>query len=171
MIDPESQQRIGIAKDEPTGWVKYLRIIIPKGFWKFGLRTINIYEDEYRDPLFSIHMPASIQSPTIVNDRNGALIGGCNVKIAAIKTSSYVFDSQHRQVAELKMDWKGWNFKFIGSDGQEIVTVTKKWAGVGKELFTSADDCVISIKDVKKDQPAMNILLLAAGLIAYILYM
>ena len=40
--------------------------------------------------------------------------------------------------------------------------VTKKWAGVGKELFTSADNYIISING--EPDESINTLLLAAGL-------
>jgi hypothetical protein len=35
-------------------------------------------------------------------------------------------------VAEVKGDWKGWNFTFLSSDGREIGKVTKKRAGIGQ---------------------------------------
>jgi uncharacterized protein YxjI len=64
-------------------------------------------------------------------------------------------------VAEVKGDWKGWTFTFLGPDGREIGSVTKKWAGVGKELFTSADNYMITLQEVS---PANASLLLAAGI-------
>jgi hypothetical protein len=42
--------------------------------------------------------------------------------------------------------------------------VTKKWAGLGKELFTSADNYVISLTDISAGNPGASALLLAAGL-------
>jgi len=44
----------------------------------------------------------------------------------------------------------------------EIGTITKKWAGIGKELFTSADNYIIALND--EPAPAKAMLLLAAGL-------
>jgi uncharacterized protein YxjI len=56
-----------------------------------------------------------------------------------------VFDVKETKVAEVKGDWKGWNFKVIGKNQNEIGIVTKQWAGIGKEFFTSADNYSISI--------------------------
>ena len=64
----------------------------------------------------------------------------------------------------MKGDWKGWNFKFISQDGRELGTVTKKWAGIGRELFTSADNYMIALNDTGDGQAAASALLLAAGL-------
>jgi uncharacterized protein YxjI len=44
----------------------------------------------------------------------------------------------------------------------EVGLVTKKWAGIGKEMFTSADNYILEIKDkVEKDSP-LRLLILAA---------
>ena len=42
--------------------------------------------------------------------------------------------------------------------------MTKKWAGLGQELFTNADNYLISMHDMGETQAASNALLLAAGL-------
>jgi hypothetical protein len=41
---------------------------------------------------------------------------------------------------------------------------TKKWAGLGKELFTSADNYIISLSDITNAGPNASALLLAAGI-------
>ena len=69
-----------------------------------------------------------------------------------------------QQVAEVKGNWKGWDFRFLSKSGREIGTVTKKWAGLGKELFTSADNYVISLTDLGGAGQGASALLLAAGL-------
>ena len=89
---------------------------------------------------------------------NGAIFG------------SHMFDNQNQQVAEVKGNWKGWDFKFISKQGREIGSVTKKWAGLGKELFTSADNYIISLKDLSGASPAAGALLLAAGLAIDVVY-
>jgi len=65
-------------------------------------------------------------------------------------------------VASVKGDWKGWNFRFVDNGQNEIGAITKKWAGLGKELFTSADNYIISLNE--EPSPAKATLLLAAGL-------
>ena len=48
--------------------------------------------------------------------------------------------------------------------------MTKKWAGLGKELFTSADNYMISLSDASGSNPTMAGLLLAAGLAIDIIF-
>ena len=44
----------------------------------------------------------------------------------------------------------------------ELANVTKKWAGLGKELFTSADNYMLSIGQSVPSTDASRILILAA---------
>jgi len=45
---------------------------------------------------------------------------------------------------------------------RELASVSKKWAGLGKELFTSADNYMLSVNDgVAADSP-VRILVMAA---------
>ncbi len=64
----------------------------------------------------------------------------------------------------MKGDWKGWNFKILDDEGKELGQVTKKWAGLGKEFFTSADTYMIAINPGKEGTRAVMALLLAAGI-------
>ena len=46
--------------------------------------------------------------------------------------------------------------------GRELGHVSKKWAGIGKEMFTSADNYILQISDdVPSDKP-VRILIMAA---------
>ncbi|MGI9455891.1 MAG: phospholipid scramblase-related protein, partial [Aeoliella sp.] len=55
----------------------------------------------------------------------------------------------------------GWEFRFMAGS-TELALVTKKWSGMGKELFTSADNYVLKISDsIPADHPT-RLLILAA---------
>ena len=46
------------------------------------------------------------------------------------------------------------------ADENELAHVTKKWSGIGKELFTSADNYVLEISDsVPTDNPMRQLIL------------
>jgi uncharacterized protein YxjI len=55
----------------------------------------------------------------------------------------------------------GWDFKF-NKDGKELAHVSKKWAGIGKEFFTSADNYVLQINEVVTQDAPIRPLILAA---------
>jgi len=99
-----------------------------------------------------------------VTGGGGVPLGYFKSKLFSFGGGFWVFDNADQKVAEVKGDWTGWNFKFLSTGGAELGTVTKKWAGFGKELFTSADNYMISLSDRAEGSSAASLLLLAAGL-------
>jgi uncharacterized protein YxjI len=61
----------------------------------------------------------------------------------------------------LQGKWTGWDFKFV-KDGQEFAHVSKKWAGMGKEFFTTADNYVLSIDERVPADNNMRTMIMAA---------
>jgi len=167
ILDPANGATIGIAKEEPPTWAKFLRLAVNK----HKLPTaINIYEAEDAPPVVSVR-----RGFTFIRSKLQVVAGGTNLgyfksKLISIGGGFLVFDAKDQQVAEVKGDWKGWNFRFLNKGGREIGTVTKKWAGLGKELFTSADNYIISINDPGASNPDTTALLLAAGLSIDVVY-
>ena len=159
ILDPETQQPIGLAREEPPTWARYLRLLVNKHFLP---TAVNFYEREGGPVVLSIRKsPSFLRSKVSVHDASGRVVGHFKSKLFSIGAGFWVLDPEEQQVAEVKGDWKGWNFKFLGPGGQELGTVTKKWAGIGKEMFTSADNYVIALSETR---PEHALLLLAAGL-------
>ena len=162
IFDPGTGQNIGIAKEEPPVWAKWLRLVVNKSMMP---TNVNIYEQEGSTPVLSIHRGFTfLRSKIKVVTGDGQSLGYFKSKLFSIGGGFHVFDNQNQQVADVKGNWKGWDFKFLSKSGREIGTVTKKWAGLGKELFTSADNYIISLSDLGGASPAASALLLAAGL-------
>jgi uncharacterized protein YxjI len=162
LLDPNTQENIGIAKEDPSGFIKFLRFLVNKSL----LPThVSIYERESEPPVLTIQRGFTLlRSKVLVNRGDGQAIGYFKSKLFSLGGGFFVFDTADQQVAEVKGDWKGWNFKLLAKNGMEIGTVTKKWAGLGKELFTSADNYMISLNDVAAGNADIAGLMLAAGL-------
>ena len=114
--------------------------------------------------LLSIFKPGLFRNRIPVTTGAGRHLGHFKTKTFSLGGGFWVHDAKGERFAEVKGDWKGWNFRFLTTSGKEIGLVAKKWAGLGKEFFTSADNYVISVEEVGKDQAEINALLLAAGL-------
>src|SRR6266404_929293 len=168
IFDPATGQQIGIAKEEPPIWAKWLRLVIKKHQMP---TAINIYETEGQPAVVSIRRGFTfIRSKVKVVAGDGRNLGYFRSKLISIGGGFHVFDAQDQQVAEVKGNWKGWDFRFLNKSGREIGTVTKKWAGLGKELFTSADNYIISLSDLSGASADASALLLAAGLAIDVVY-
>ena len=94
-----------------------------------------------------------------VLDANNQYIGGFKQKFFSIGGAFTVLDTNEQPVCELKGKWTGWDFRFLSGE-VELAHVTKKWAGLGKELFTSADNYVLEIsQSVPADSVARQLIL------------
>jgi Scramblase. len=100
-------------------------------------------------------------SKVSVYDEKDNLVGLFKQKFFSIGGKFDVLDPNERIVCTLKGKWTSWDFKFM-KDNVELAHVAKKWAGLGKELFTSADNYMLEINEqVPVDNP-VRILILAA---------
>ncbi len=89
------------------------------------------------------------------------VIGGFKQKFFSIGGSFKVLDADDNHVCQLKGKWTGWDFRFMAGDN-ELAHVTKKWAGIGKELFTSADNYMLEISESVPANSVARQLILAA---------
>ena len=104
-----------------------------------------------------------------VYDDNGHLIGGFKQKLFSIVGAFTVLDENEKPICQLKGKWTGWDFKFV-QDDVELAHVTKKWAGFGKELLTTADNYVLSISpSVSPDSNTRKLILAAVMCIDMVL--
>lgn len=162
IIDPETNRRVGVALENPGALFKWLRLLVNKQLMP---TKVEIKETEDGPALLSIHRGFTfLRAKISVRDGEGNELGFFKSKIFSLGGGFFVYDKLGQQVAHVKGDWKGWNFKFLDSSGNELGTITKKWAGIGKELFTSADNYIIALNESLQQNPAVVALLLAAGL-------
>jgi len=159
--DPESGEVVLECREEKLGFLtRILRFTDYKRMTPFNL--------EVRVPggptLIRVRRGVSFfLSKVQVFDRENALLGGFKQKFFSVGGSFNVLDAQDKVVCSLKGKWTGWDFRFM--DGSiELAHVTKKWAGLGKELFTSADNYVLQISDKVPPQNPVRSLIVAAVL-------
>ncbi len=73
-----------------------------------------------------------------------------------------VLDPQGKIAFDLKGKWTTWEYSFNLGD-KELGKITKKWAGLGKEMFTTADNYMLTIADdVPADHPVRKLIIAAA---------
>jgi uncharacterized protein YxjI len=104
---------------------------------------------------------AFLRSHVTVFDESNARLGGFQQKLLSIGGKFEVLDEDGRSLCTLVGKWTGWNFRFEAA-GRELAHVTKKWAGAGKELFTSADNYMLQISDEVPPDSKLRQLILAA---------
>ena len=169
IFDAATQARIALARETPGGLITALRFVVNK---RMLPNTVTVTQGDENGPLlFHIRKPFTfLRSKVWVEDAAGKRLGYFRSKLFSFGGGFWVHDESDRQIAEVQGDWKGWNFKFLASEGKELGLVTKKWGGLAKELFTSADTYAVSIHDDAGADRNLRILLLAAALAIDIVY-
>ncbi len=96
-----------------------------------------------------------------VLDEDGDRVGGFRQKLFSIGGAFTVLNEDDEPICELNGRWTSWDFRFVAGQ-TELARVTKKWAGIGKELFTSADNYVLEISDdIPADHPSRELIVAA----------
>jgi uncharacterized protein YxjI len=168
IYDPATGAKVGIASEAIGPLLKVLRFVVNK---RLLPTLVEVRQDESGPALLSMHRGANLlRARVTVRDRLGKELGYFRSKLFSLGGGFHVFDALDNLVAEIKGDWKGWNFRLLSKDGMELGKVTKQWAGLGKELFTSADNYIIALDEARPLPPDATALLLAAGLAIDIVY-
>ncbi|MBC8370232.1 MAG: RNAase [Planctomycetes bacterium] len=145
IYDPETGDIVFECREENMHWItKLLRFTDIKRMTPFDI----VIQDTNGRQLIRITRGASVfVSKVKVFDANNNFIGGFNQKIFSIGGRFKVHDSKIHDICELKGKWTGWDFRFVDNQSRELAHVSKKWAGLGKEMFTSADNYMLEISD------------------------
>jgi uncharacterized protein YxjI len=168
ILDPESGEQVGVAKEVPGALVSTLRWFISK---KLMPTKVEVREHPEGSLVFTIKKPVALFRETVeVYDADERKIGYFKSKLFSLGGGFHVYDKSDRQFAEVKGKWTGWDFTFVTPEGHEMGRVNKKWSGALKELFTSADTYMVSIADDLAEQPIAKMLLLAATIAIDVVY-
>ncbi len=83
-------------------------------------------------------------------------------KFKFLKPEFRILDMEERQLAMIAGDWKAWNFNITNNSNAQIGTISKKWNGILKESFTTADKYIVSVNPELKEDVVKVIIISAA---------
>lgn len=140
--------QIGFIRQRISTGHKILRLFVGKAAMPFLLEILdmegNVLAVIKRGWTF-------FMSEIAVLNGHHQTLGFIKQKWAFFKSTFHIMDATRNKIAEIKGDWKAWNFAITNPDGSPIGSVSKKWAGAMKELFTTADKYNVSIKEEYKE--------------------
>ncbi len=159
IYDPETGDVIMLCREENLGALtKFFRFTDYKRMTPFDIR---ITTPEGRQLVRVTRGQTFLRSKVTVLNGNDEVVGGFNQKLLSIGGAFDVLDQDDQIICSLKGKWTGWDFRFIAGD-TEFAHVTKKWTGIGKEFFTSADNYILQISDAVPPDNRVRMLILAA---------
>ncbi len=167
IFDPNTGQQLMQCREEQLGFfTKLLRFTDYKRMTPFHVEV----KTPAGEPVVEVKRGVSIfLSRVNVLDDQGMPVGGFKQKLFSIGGAFDVLDDQDQPLCTLKGKWTGWDFRFMAGD-TEYAHVSKKWGGIGKELFTSADNYVLEISEhVPADHPVRELIMAAVMCIDMVL--
>jgi len=157
ILDPESQEVILHCREDKLGpFTKMLRFTDYKRNTPFD---IDVRTPEGQRIVSVRRGTTFFRSNVRVYDEKDEHIGGFQQKVFSIGGAFKVLDDQEQELCHLKGKWTSWDFSFMAGE-TKLAQVKKKWSGLGKEMFTSADNYMLEIEDaVPPDNPIRQLIL------------
>ena len=168
IYDPMTQQQAMTCREQNLGFfTKFFRFT--------GYRIMTPFNVEIKSTTGEMMINVTRGTtfwgftPVYVYDGKGMLLGKFKRKFRFGGAKFEITDPQERVIGTLKGNLIGWDFKFV-RENIEIGMVNKKWAGIGKELFTTADNYMLIINDhVPQNDPIRALMLSAVMCIDFLL--
>jgi len=157
IYNPETNQIIMNCRENNLGFfTKMLRFTDYKRATPFNVEITTASGEK----LITVKRGIAIFRSTVeVLDEKDRLIGTFKQKFFSIGGRFEILDKNEKPVATLQGKWTGWDFKF-SHENKQLAQVSKKWAGIGKEFFTTADNYILQIEDtVAADSPLRQLIL------------
>ncbi|GLB53193.1 RNAse [Neptunitalea chrysea] len=161
IYDPETQNVIMNCREENLGFfTKILRFTSYKVMTPFNIvvkipNGKNILRVERGTTFW--------RSKVKVYDEHNQYVGFFKQQLFSFGGKFTIYDPTEKPVCTLKGKWTSWEFSFLRGE-EKIANVSKKWAGLGKELFTTADNYMLEIFPTVKPEDRVRELILAAVL-------
>jgi uncharacterized protein YxjI len=162
IYNPETGEQMMTCREEKLGFfTKMFRFTSYKMMTPFHVEIKDLNDS----PIISITRKSSFFGFALVNvlDENGTVIGSMKRKFRIGGAKLEMNDAGGELLCTLKGNFIGWDFKITKED-QELASISKKWAGIGKELFTSADNYILAIDNQVAENDNARMLMLAAVL-------
>jgi uncharacterized protein YxjI len=110
----------------------------------------------------SLHRPAKfLKSKVIVSAPDGRELGVIRQENALGKIR-FALEVGGQRVGGIQAEnWRAWDFAILDAQGTEVARIKKTWEGLGKALFTTADNYVVRIH-APLDDPLRTMVVAAA---------
>jgi uncharacterized protein YxjI len=161
-IRDEQGNDVGYITQEGQSQLKKLARLV-SSLDQFMTHTLSVY-DATGAKVVELTRPRKIMKSTVVvNDGAGVPVGRIAQRNVVGKIRFALEDAQGQGLGSINAEnWRAWNFSIQDAAGAEVARITKTWEGLGKTLFTTADDYLLEVKSPQLS-PTMRRLILASA--------
>jgi uncharacterized protein YxjI len=143
----ESGNQVGVVREEgQTVAKKLLRIV--SSLDQFMTHAYSVYEADGTKALGLTRPRKLLKSKVEVVDGQGNALGTIAQQNVMGKKRFGLESAAGEPLGAINAEnWRAWDFQILDGQGVEVGRITKKWAGIGKELFTTADNYLVELSE------------------------
>jgi uncharacterized protein YxjI len=160
ILDQEGDQ-IGTIREEGQSKArKALRLLTKVD--QFLTHRLSVY-DASGQKVVEMLRPAKIMKSTLhISDGGGRQVGRIVQQNVMGKKRFGLETADGQALGAINAEnWRAWDYAIVDASGAEVGRITKKWAGILKEGFTTADNYILNISgDVSPD---LRLMMLASA--------
>lgn len=145
LIRDEAGEVVGAIRQENQSKArKVLRLL--SNVDQFLSVSLGVY-DAAGERVLQLTRPAKLMKSTLtVADGAGVEVGRIVQQNIIGKIRFGLEDRTGTPLGSVRAEnWRAWNFAILDTSEKEVGRITKKWAGIGKELFTTADNYAFEV--------------------------
>ena len=159
VFDSSGQQIASVNQVGQSTAKKLLRLV--SSLDQFLTHKLEI-SDMKGQVLLRLTRPAKVfKSTVIVSDGTDREVGRI-VQENMIGKINFSLQVGQQQIGAIKGEnWRAWDFRIEDASGTEVARITKKFEGIAKTLFTTADNYVLNIHQ-PLEQPLISLVVAAA---------
>lgn len=160
----EAGDQIGVIRQEGQSKArKLLRFV--SGIDQFLTHRIAVY-DSAGTKVVELLRPAKFMKSTLrVSDGTGRSVGSIVQQNVFGKKRFDLQTADGQPLGSINAEnWRSWDFSIHGEGGAEVGRITKKWAGLLREGFTTADHYVLQVSAAVPSNLRLLMLASAAGI-------
>ncbi len=167
ILNPDTNQLLMECREPNLGFfTKMFRFTKYKRSTPFDVE-IN---DSMGKRVFRIKRGVSFfRSSVEVYDEHESLVGKFRQRLLSLGGKFDLNNSEGQLLFTLEGKWSNFDYTFKRGD-ETLGMITKKWMGIGKELFTSADNYIITIEPTVAATDTNRILIVASAICIDMVY-
>jgi len=152
-----------IREVEQSATKKAVRLF--SGVDQFLTHKLGVFDNDGRRVLM-LERPAKLMRSKIkVSDAEGTERGAILQENVVGKKHFALIDGRGDRIGSIDgLNWMSWAFTIHDGTGAEVGRITKEWAGILKEGYTTADDYLLQIEAEVSSDLRLLMLASAAGL-------
>lgn len=160
VLDEEGNQVGTIRQEGQSTMRKALRFV--SSVDQFLTHRLALYDASGAKVVELLRPRKLMKSRLEISDGGGSAVGRIVQQNVFGKKRFQLESAQGEPLGAINAEnWRAWDFAIEDANGNEVGRITKKWAGILKEGFTTADRYLLAItRDV---EPNLRLLMLASA--------